>query len=286
MRVMLSLSDIENASLSKIVRDDTSFPLEFADMNKDFKVFKDAIVEVIESNLDLLDEVPLAKHLNKEKLREFFEKQIKSDLEKDPLFEKSVEISKYARNMYELMDSYFGEIFDYYQQQQKRLSLDLFSLSKMFLNSDLPMPFATSLENSILAEKDYIEIYVRKIREERLSLMRYRNNRLKFQRVCDSHNRWVNRFWERLDAMDRERVKLIWYFDFNNSRSLNEIFKDKFIKTSLLDKQILSNFLNLLLNQVYEVEKLNASMMKPSSFLPFEFDDGTRAIRKIMQILR
>lgn len=285
MSIMLSPTEMEKASLSKIIRDDTSFPLQFDTVNKDFKDFKTAISAIIKTNLNLLNEVPLPKNWELKALKEFFKKQIKSDLEKDALFEKSVEIRKYAKNMYELMASYFKEIFDYYEQRQKELSSDMFCVSKMFLNSDLPTAFVRSIEDSMLAEKDYIEICVKKIREERLSLLRYHSNRTKFQRVCDSHNSWVNKFEDRLAKMERGRVKLIWYVDFNNSASFRDIFKDKNIKTSLLDKQILSDLINTLQNQVDETEKLNSSMMELSSFLPFEIDDGTRAIRKIMQLL-
>jgi hypothetical protein len=281
---MLSPSDMENASLSRIIRGDVSFPLQFDTVNEDFKDFKTAVSGIVEINLDLLNEIPLPKNWELEALKEFFTNQIKSDLEKDVLFEKSVEISKYAKNMYESMDSYFKEIFDYYEQQQKELSLNMFCVSKMFLNSDLPMSFLRSIEDSMLAEKDYVEIYVKKIRHERLSLLRYRNNRTKFQRVCDSHNTWVNRLENRLAEMERGRVKLIWYVDFNNSVSFGDIFKDKIVKISFLEKQILLDLIKALQDQVHEMEKLNISMTEFSSFLPFEIDDGTRAIRKIMQL--
>lgn len=283
--MMLSLTDMENASLSKIIREDTSFPLQFYNVNEDIKDFKTAISEITETNLNLLNEVPLPKNLDREELKEFFRKQIKSDLKKDVLFEKSVEIRKYAKNMYKLMDLYFREVFDYYEQRKKELSLDMFCVSKMFLNSDLPMSFARSIEDSILAEIDYIEIFVKKIRQERLSLLRNRNNQTKFQRVCDSHNRWASRFNETLAQIERDRVKLIWYVDFNNSANLNEIFKDKMVKIRLLGKQILFDFINALQTQVHQMEKLNASMVELYSFLPFRTDDGTKAIRKIMQLL-
>lgn len=285
MSIMLSPTDMEKASLSKIIRDDPSFPLQFNAVNKDFKDFKTAISENVEANLDLLNEIPLPKNLDREELREFFRKDITSDLEKDMLFEKSVELCKYAKNMYELMDSYFREIFDYYEQRKKERFINMFCVSKMFLNSDLPMAFAFSVEDSILAEIDYIEIFTKRIKQERLSLFRNRNNQTKFKRVCDSHNVWVDRFHETPAQMDHDRVKLVWYVDFNNSASLNEIFKDKTIKMKLLDKETLFNFINTLQNQVHQMEKLNASMTEPYSFLPFEIDDGTKAIRKIMQLL-
>lgn len=282
---MLSPTDMENASLSRIIREDASFPLQFDTVNKDFKDFKTSISEAVEINLNLLNEIPLPKNLDREELRDFFRKEIKSDLEKDVLFEKSVELRKYAKNMYELMDSYFREVFDCNEQRKKELVIDMFCVSKMFLNSDLPMAFSGLVEDSILAEIDYVEIFTKKIRQERLGLLKNRNNRTKFQRVCDSHNIWVDRFRETLAQMEHDRVKLTWYVDFNNSASLNEIFKEKTVKMRLLDKEILLDFSNALQNQVHQMEKLNASMIELRSFLPFKIDDGTKAIRKIMQLL-
>lgn len=282
---MLSPTDMEKASLSNIIREDTPFPLQFDTVNKDFKDFKTAISETVEINLDLLNEIPLPKNLDREELREFFKKEIRSDLEKDVSFEKSVELRKYAKNMYEFMDSYFREVFDYNEQRKKELFIDMFCVSKMFLNSDLPMTFSGSVEDSILVDIDYIEIFAKKISQERLSLLRNRNNQTKFKRVCDSHNMWVDRVHETLAQMEHDRVKLIWYVDFNNSASLNEIFKDKTIKMRLVDKEILFDFINALRNQVHQMEELNASMIELHSFLPFEIDDGTKAIRNIMQLL-
>lgn len=285
MNFMLSLGEMEKASIPKIIHNGTSLPLQFGTINKDFEDFKTAVSKVIESNLSLLDETPLPKNLKKEELKKYFRNQIKSDLQKDPLFEKSVKLGEYTKNMYEKMDSYFKEIFDYYEERQKELSSDIFCVSKMFLNSDLPMPFLSSIENSLLAEKDYIQIYTKRIRNERLSLLRYRNNQLKFQRVCDSHNIWAARFRNELIELERLRIKLIWYVDFNNSANLNEIFEDKIIRMRLLDAPIFFDFIDKLENQVYKMEKLNASMAEPSSFLPLEIDDGTRAIRNMMQLL-
>jgi hypothetical protein len=282
---MLSLGEMEKASLPKIIHNGTSFPLQFGTINKDFEDFKTAISKVIESNLSLLDETPLPKNLKIEELKKYFRNKIKSELQKDSLFEKAIELSAYTKNMYEKMDSYFKEIFDYYEERQKELSSDIFCVSKMFLNSDLPMPFLRSIEDSLLAEKDYIQIYTKRIRNERLSLLRYRNNQSKFKRVCDSHNTWAVKFGNELVELERLRIKLIWYVDFNNSANLNEIFEDKIIKMRLLDASILIDFIHKLENQVYKMEKLNVSMAEPSSFLPLEIDDGTRAIRNMMQLL-
>ena len=281
---MLSLPNTERVSFPKIVRDDISFPLRFSNVDEAFRDFKTCISETIKTNLDLLNEVPLPKNL-REELREYLKSQIQSHLERDPIFEKSVEIGRYSKNMFKSIESYFREIFGFHEELTKDLHSDIFGVSKMFLNSDLPLPFLKTTSDSSLAEIDYIAVFDKEIRKERLDLIVNRNHRRKFERICDLHNLWVTRFDERRNKMERERVKLIWYVDFNNSASVDEIFKDKSIRLSSLDKPILYNFIRGLLEQVKEMEKLNSAKMEWLSFLPCKIDNGTKAIIKMMQLL-
>lgn len=285
MRVMLSLPEMKPDYFSKIVRNDASYPLQFSSVDEAFKDFKVRISETVKSNLDLLNEVSLPKNISIEQLRKYLKSEIEKDLKEDRLFEKSVEISRYSKNMLELMDSYFREIFAFHEERKKVLHSEIFDVSKMFLNSDLPLPFMKVIGDSILTEIDYIDIFDKEIRKERLNLIVNRNNRTKFERVCESHNTWVSRFSERRNKMDRQRVKLFWYVDFNNSASVNEVFKDKSIKTSSLNRQILFDLIQGLQEQVVEMEKLNTTKMKFQLFPPCKTDDGTRTIVKMMNIL-
>ncbi|MEM2970948.1 MAG: hypothetical protein QW270_00790 [Candidatus Bathyarchaeia archaeon] len=281
----MSFTDVKSTSLRRIVRNDTSSNLQFDALDEAFKDFKSSVSAVIESNLKLLDEVPLFHNLHLEDLRKFLESQIRTGLSKDVLFEKAVEIGRYARNMFDSMDAYFSEIFHFHQELKKELHSEMFNVSKMFLNSDLPLSFVKAIGDSLLNEIDYVDVFDKEIRKERLDLIKYRDNRTKFKRVCEAHNLWVRKFDELRTRMERERVKLIWYVDFNNSGSVNEIFKDKTIKTSLLDKSMLHNFILNLQKQVQEMERLNASKMEIHSFLRYETDEGTRTLLRIMQNL-
>ena len=284
MRLMLSLPNVERASFSKIVRDDISLPLKFSGLDEALRDLKTCIAETVGNNLDLLDEVPLRENL-REELREYLKRDIENHLMKDTLFEKSVEIGRYSRNMFKSIESYFREIFRFHEELKKDLHSDIFSVSKMFLNSDLPLPFMKTINDSLLAEMDYIDVFDKEIRKERLDLLANLNHQKKFERICDAHNLWVNRFDERRSKMERDRVKLIWYVDFNNSSSVDKIFKDKIIKLGSLDKQILYGFIGDLQKHVHEMTKLNSAKMEYLSFLPHETDDGTRTITKMMQLL-
>jgi len=283
---MLSSSSARSVSLSKIVRDDPSFSLEFDNVDAAFRDYKTAIAETIETNLSLLDEIPLPKHLSLDEVRGFFRKDIDTDLRKDQLFEKAVEVGRYAKNMSKSMDAYFREIFDLHEKRKERLRQEMFEISKMFISSDLPLSFLKTIEDSILAERDYLDIFDKEIRKERRDLIAYRNNRTKFERVCDIHNLWVKQFNEKQKDVEHERVRMIWYVDLNNSASVNEIFKDKIIKTSLLDKKILLDYTSRLQKRVHETETQNASKTEFRPFLLYEASDEARAMLEIMQIIK
>ncbi|MGC8895907.1 MAG: hypothetical protein ACP5LB_03950 [Candidatus Bathyarchaeia archaeon] len=282
---MLSIPDTKSSSLRRIVRDDTSPSLQFDTVNEAFKDFKSGVSTVVESNLNLLKEVPLHYKLRFEDLKEYLESQIIADLSKDLLFEQAIEISRYARNMYELMDSYFHKIFNFHQELKKQLYSEMFSTSKMFLNSDLPISFVNTIGESLLTEIDYLDIFDKEIRKERFDLIRYRSNRPKFKRVCEKHNLWVKRFDEIREKMERERVKLVWYVDFNNSQGLSEVFKEKTIKVNLLNKSTLYQLILRLQEQTRRMEELNSSKIEFLSFLKQETDEGTKALLRMIQIL-
>lgn len=282
---MQSSSNAESISLSKIVRDDPSSSLEFDNVDAAFRDYKTAIAETIETNLSLLSEISLPKHLTLDEIREFLRKDIDTDLRKDQLFEKAVEVSRYAKNMSESMGAYFREIFDFHEKRKERLREEMFEISRMLLDSDLPLSFLKTIEASILAEGDYIDIFDKEIKKEWRDLLAYQNNRPKLERVCDIHNLWVRQFDEQQKNMKHERVKMIWYVDFNNSASVDEIFKDKFIKTNLLDKNILQDYTSRLQKRVHETEKQNASRTEFRSFLSYETSDEAQAILGIMQLI-
>lgn len=283
---MLSDQAAKGFSLPKIIRNDTSFPLEFENITDTFKDYKTAISETIEDNLSLLEEIPIPEHLSMDILKEFLRKDIDSDLRKDELFEKAVEIGRYAKSMNNSMDSYFREIFTYHEKLKQDMNSKIFYVSKMFLNSDLPLSFLKSIGDSILVEKDHTDIFDKEIRKEWWNLLASRSNRPKFEKICDTHNLWIKEFSERQKQMERQRVKLVWYVDFNNSSNIDEVFKDKFVKKSLLDEGILRDLISELQKIVQEAEKLSMSRLE---FHPFaekhETESDVRTILEIMQII-
>jgi len=283
---MLSDQAAKGFSLPKIIRNDTSFPLEFENIKDAFKDYKTAISETIEDNLSLLEEIPIPEHLSIDILKEFLRRDIDSDLRKDELFEKAVEIGRYAKSMNNSMDSYFREIFTYHEKLKQDMDSKIFHVSKMFLNSDLPLSFLKSIGDSILVEKDHTDIFDKEIRKEWRNLLASRSNRPKFEKICDTHNLWIKEFNERQKQMERQRVKLVWYVDFNNSSNIDEVFKDKFVKKSLLDEGILRDLISELQKIVQEAEKLSMSRLE---FHPFvekhETESDVRAILEIMQII-
>jgi hypothetical protein len=283
---MLSTYTRKITSLPRFVRNDTYFPLEFDNVEEAFKDYKATISETIEVNLNLLEEISLPKHLNKDAVKEFLRKDIGSHLEEDELFEKAIEIGRYAKNMNKSMDSYFREIFAYHVRKKEEMESAIFNVSKMFLNSDLPLSFLRAIGDSRLAEKDYTDIFDKEIRKEWRGLLANLSNRPKFEKICETHNLWIKDFDERHKRMERQRVKLFWYVDFNNSSSVDEIFKEKFVKKDHLDEEVLRHLISELEEVVSEAEELNLSKLE---FHPFvqshETENDVRALVEMMQIL-
>ena len=274
-----------NAGLPIIVRKDLTNPLKCNPATEDFNAFKEALAETVKMNVDLLKELPTPKSIPIDQIVTFFRSEIKCDLQKDHLFEKSVEIRKYAKTMFDSMEKYFNNIFGFHEELKNEQSAELFNVSKLFLNSDLPETFLRAAHASSLVEVDYIDLFDRRIRKERLHLVANRNNRPKFEKICDSHNKWVHDFSEKLDTIQRDRVKLIWYIDINNSNSVEEIFKDKFIKTKQLDSVVLSQLIQNLERMTSELEALIIANLESPCLPTINVDESVKTITAMMEIL-
>lgn len=285
---MISLSNEKSSDNLEIVRRSIPFPQRFEyegdTINKTFKDYKAAIIETVEENLSLLDELPPLKTLKIEDIKKRLRKMVEDNLKQDPVFEKSIEIERYADDIWKYVESYFREIFEYHDNVRKRLDSEIFDICRMFFNSDLPMLFLTTIEDAVLIQKDYLDTYDKQIREGRLELLLSRNNRKKFEKLCDAHNRWIKPFTERMDKLERTRIKLFWYTDFSNSATVDEMFKVKSIKSSALDMEIIQSFIDDLRKQVKEMETLIAPKMGFSPFMSYEKNIGARSIRKIMEL--
>lgn len=284
----MSLSSKESSGNLELFKRSIPFPQRLAyegdTINRALKDYKTAITETVNVNLKLLDELPPLKTLNIGDVRKRLMKIVEDNLKKDPVFEKSVEIGRYADDIWKYVDSYFREIFEYHDSVRKQLNSEIFDVCRMFFNSDLPMSFLTTIEDAILIQKDYLDVYAKLTRKEHLKLLLSRNNRKRFEKLCDAHNRWGKPFTERMDKLEHTRIKLFWYTDFNNSATIDEIFKVKSIRSSALDMGTIQNFIDDLRKQIKETEAIIAPKMEVSLYTSYEKDIGARSIRKIMEL--
>jgi len=283
---MSILENIDKVCFSKSVRSELIFPSKFNDINSTFKDFKNAIAETVKSNLKLLSEIPIAQHLERDAVQSFIENNISCHLKEDSLFEEGFTLSGYTEDMFKHYISYFNNVYDYYANLKNSMYSIIFGVSKMFLNSDLPLSFLNSINDATLTEVDYINIFVKRIRDERRQLLVSHDNLVKFKRVCDSHNSWIKDYEEVLDSIEDMRVKLIWYVDINCSQTISEIFEEKTIKKNMLDKETLFSFILELQRITRNLEQINSSFTR--GFRPFLSYDNVAAktLSKIVRILQ
>jgi len=236
--------------------------------------------------LKLLSEIPIAPHLERDEVQSFMENRISCALKEDSLFEDGFTLSRYTEDMFKHHISYFNNIYNYDEKLKKSLYGTIFGVSKMFLNSDLPLSFLNSISDAVLTEVDYINIFEKRIKDERLQLLVSRNNIRKFKQVCDAHNSWIEDFEEVLDSIENARVKLIWYVDINCSQTISEIFQEKTIKKSMLDQEPFFSFILELQRITRKLEQISSSLAK--GFRPFLSYDNVAAktLSTIVRILQ
>lgn len=128
-----------------------------------------------------------------------------------------------------------------------------------YVKSDMPPSYIRALTLSYLTECKYFEVFDHCIRHERLKLITVRHNRPKFKRVCDEHNRWVDFLHSLLDPMIDSRMKLIWYVDLNNCKTVKEAFKIKELRKANLNKE---HFFGLLVDMQRKTEKLRKALVE------------------------
>ena len=207
------------------------------------------------------------------------------DLEKDHVFEKGVEVSRYAESMFESMEKYFKNIYDLHTAKKNKHCSEIVEVSKLFLNSDLSEMFLKVISTSFLVEDDFIDLYDKRIKKEHITLIQYKNNRTKFERLCDKHNYWVHDFTEKIRLMGRCRTKLIWYVQINNSNTVEDLFKDKTIKTEVLDNKVLSQLIQAIEQNTSELELLVTKDLALPCFSSIEKSESVKAITKMMEII-
>jgi hypothetical protein len=183
--------------------------------------------KLIKENMDTLEKVRIPKRFEKSKIKEILEKKIKTDLSEDPFNKRIIKLMKYASNFFEKHTLYFELIFDFHKDLAKRLNSNILFTSRTYLISELPSSFEKTISLSFMTQLKMLKILDARIHHERMELIAVRKNRVKFDRICESHNRWVQPLLDSLDDMIENRTRLIWFLDFNESKTLSEIFKPK-----------------------------------------------------------
>ena len=259
---MLSFSQSLGAlPSSSVLRNDILKPTSLGfmkEMSEEQVTRETELSTIINDNLDVLKTVTLPDHLEFNEISKLLQKMIKEDIKKDPLHDVAVKLTNYAQNFFEKMELYFEAIYDYDSKVCERLKSSLFSNAKEYVGSDMPPSYLRALTSSYLTQCKYFEVYNHHIRYERLKLISVRNNRVKFKRVCDGHNRWVDLLHSFLDPMIDSRMKLIWYVDLSNCRTVKEAFKIKELRKSNLDDE---HFFGLLVDLQRKTEKLRKPLI-------------------------
>ncbi|MDR2707748.1 MAG: hypothetical protein LBB87_03250 [Nitrososphaerota archaeon] len=281
----MSICETKKIAMPLSLERDSILPLECNTLQKDFDAYKKAITKTIEKNIELLKELPPPKNFTVDELVEYFQKEIKKDLENNKLFEKSVEIGRYAHSIFESMTKYFANIYDFNKEEREKNSYDVFSISRLFLNSNLPDEFFKTVSNSYLIENDFLNIFDRKIKRDSIKLIGNKNNRVKFTRVCDKHNLWVKDFTDKLKLIGKNRTKLIWYVEINNSNKLEELFNPKFLKEENLDKAVLLKLIDNVAETTNQLEELVLNNLEKKYLPTTTIDEGIKTITNLMDTI-
>jgi hypothetical protein len=283
----------EGKDLSKLAMEKPAMPLYLENeltplkcdaLTEDFNSYKEAVAKTLKANIELLKELPPPRNFTIEDLLAYFEKELKKNIEKDAIFEKSVQVSRYANSMYEAMGKYFKEIYDLHAATKKRNSICLHELSKYFINSNLDERFLESFSNSYLVSNDYLDLYDNRVRKESHSLLFFKNNKAKFERVCIAHNRWVKDFQDNLTLIAKNRTKLFWYVDINNSKTVEDLFKDKSIETNVLNKKILNNLIAALEGCTTNLESMVSKNTDLATVYMHNVDDSIKTMTTLMDL--
>jgi len=249
-------------STEKIVRSDLLKPVSFGILQKKSEIKIDEAAEiasVIEENMKLLDTIKIPDHFDRETLRKFFELKIKKNLEEDPLHKQSVRLGKYAEDFRHYMRRYFDEIFDFHEKLKKDRFDYVFAASNLYLRSDFPPSFERTLTLSLLSECRFIDIYDTRLRHEYLGFVTAYNDHKKFERLCDAHNQWGDPIESMIDNIDKTRVGLVWYVEFTQSEKLEDIFKPKTLRGSLLDQEY---FFGVLVDLQKQTEQFRRELVR------------------------
>lgn len=273
-----SFAGSSSSSALGVLRNDVSQPnsLGFMKPIKDETVAKQSeISTIVNDNLEVLETIPLPMNLGLKEIRKVMETKIAKDIKKDPLHKVASDLSNYANNFYEKMEKYFDGIFEFDAELKKRKHYTVFSLSKDYLMSDLPSSYIQILSSSFLTETKFLTLYDDTIRRERLHLRVVRYDNRKFKRICDNHNNWVDKLKLLHESMLDSRIKLLWYVDFHNCDTADEVFELKELKKSRIDMETFFGYVIELQKKTDHFRKSIIDLNRKLFEVSYNRDDST-----------
>jgi hypothetical protein len=281
----LSVYAVHKATMPLTLGDKYAGSLQCNALTNDFEYYKKYLALTVESNIELFKQLPKPAHFDWEDLLAHMEIEIRKKLERNKIFEDTVELSKYAYSMLFSMDKFYQKIAMVSKQSKELNVQDIVGFSKDFLNSDLPDCFLAIVTRSFLVENDFSDFYQRHIDREKTKLIATKNNRLKFERLCETHNQWAKVFTKKVLEISRNRAKLVWYIDVNNSKTFDELFKEKQVSMANLDADILQHFMEIIERETNALELLLVDPELSRRFISIGETESVLTITKMINII-
>lgn len=284
---MLSLNP-EVISGERIFRNDVFKPISLSLLTEkpDKQVGETDIASIVDANIKILDSIRIPDRFDRRTLAGFLEKTVREDLEKDSLHKEAVELNKYAKDFHTYMRKYFDKVFDFQGKLKEDLLKHVFATSNVYLRSDFPPSFARTLSFSLLTECRFIDIFDMMIRHERVDLIANYNNRKRFERICNVHNNWTDPLDSVMDKIIEMRIGLIWYVDFAHSKTLDEIFKPKNFKKSLIDEEYFFGVLVNIQRETGQFRRALANLSKKTfTIFPSRKDPTVDMLCSVMETM-
>lgn len=240
----------------------------------------------IDDNLRILSKIPLPSHINKSDLEKRIKEMAKKSLDTDSMFKEALKLAKYANNFQKFFPLYFGKVFDFHERIIKKLQETLLTNSNIFMQSNLPPVILKELNLSVITEIKTVQLVDKRMHHEKAALFGAKDNHIKFGRICESHNQWIKPLLEKLEEMNSNRVSLIWYLDFQNSKDITEILKNKVMCKEKLDSETLKTLIDKLQESTNALRKVLIKYDKETFLSTVSSDDFTmKLFSNMMPIL-
>jgi len=232
--------------------------------------------EIVESNIKIIKWIRLPKRFSEKEVIDFLEKMIRDDIKGSKHHQQGVELVKYAKDFHKYFTKYYSKVFDFHEKQNDETRKFLFNLSHMFLRSDFPPSFVRTFSFSLLTDIRFNNVYDAMIRHEKLSVINYRNNNVKFKRICDDHNKWVSPLVDIGENIWNKRIGLLWHIEFCNSKSLKEVFKPKDFKLNSIDHEFFFKTVNEIQKETEQLRRMAANLDKRAFATIDKGDEATK----------